>query len=152
MDPVSAMAIAGSAFSAIKSGFAAGREVETMSKDIMRWIGAIQDIKQGQEKEKKRKSRFATVEEEALESWIIKKKAEEMEDELRQFISLQYGPSAWQQLIKLQADIRKQRQEEEEARQRKIRQNIEYAIAGFLILVTAAIVVSGALLIMEYRS
>lgn len=152
MDPVSAIAVAGSAFSAIKSGFAAGREVESMGKDIMRWMGAIQDIKQGHEKEKKRKSRFATVEEEALESWIIKKKAEEMEDELRQFISLQYGPSAWQQLIKMQADIRKQRQEEEEARQRKIRQNIEYAIAGFLILVTAAIVVSGALLIMEYRS
>ena len=152
MDPVSAIAVAGSAFSAIKSGFAAGREVESMGKDIMRWMGAIQDIKQGHEKEKKRKSRFATVEEEALESWIIKKKAEEMEDELRQFISLQYGPSAWQQLIKMQADIRKQRQEAEEARQRKIRQNIEYAIAGFLILVTAAIVVSGALLIMEYRS
>tara|TARA_B100000683_G_scaffold77968_1_gene77104 strand:- start:720 stop:1178 length:459 start_codon:yes stop_codon:yes gene_type:complete len=152
MDPVSAIAVAGSAFSAIKSGFAAGREVESMGKDIMRWMGAIQDIKQGHEKEKKRKSRFATVEEEALESWIIKKKAEEMEDELRQFISLQYGPSAWQQLIKMQADIRKQRQEEEEARQRKIRQNIEYAIAGFLILVTAAIVVSGALLIVEYRS
>lgn len=152
MDPVSAIAVAGSAFSAIKSGFAAGREVESMGKDIMRWMGAIQDIKQGHEKEKKRKSRFATVEEEALESWIIKKKAEEMEDELRQFISLQYGPSAWQQLIKMQADIRKQRQEEAEARQRKIRQNIEYAIAGFLILVTAAIVVSGALLIMEYRS
>ena len=152
MDPVSAIAVAGSAFSAIKSGFAAGREVESMGKDVMRWMGAIQDIKQGHEKEKKRKSRFATVEEEALESWIIKKKAEEMEDELRQFISLQYGPSAWQQLIKMQADIRKQRQEEEEARQRKIRQNIEYAIAAFLILVTAAIVVSGALLIMEYRS
>ena len=152
MDPVSAIAVAGSAFSAIKSGFAAGREVESMGKDIMRWMGAIQDIKQGHEKEKKRKSRFATVEEEALESWIIKKKAEEMEDELRQFISLQYGPSAWQQLIKMQADIRKQRQEAEEARQRKIRRNIEYAIAGFLILVTAAIVVSGALLIMEYRS
>ena len=152
MDPVSAIAVAGSAFSAIKSGFAAGREVESMGKDIMRWMGAIQDIKQGHEKEKKRKSRFATVEEEALESWIIKTKAEEMEDELRQFISLQYGPSAWQQLIKMQADIRKQRQEEEEARQRKIRQNIEYAIAGFLILVTAAIVVSGALLIVEYRS
>ena len=152
MDPVSAIAVAGSAFSAIKSGFAAGREVESMGKDIMRWMGAIQDIKQGHEKEKKKKSRFATVEEEALESWIVKKRAEEMEDELRQFISLQYGPSAWQQLVKMQADIRKQRQEEEEARQRKIRQNIEYAIAGFLILVTAAIVVSGAMLIMEYRS
>ena len=152
MDPVSAIAVAGSAFSAIKSGFAAGREVESMGKDIMRWMGAINDIKGAHEKEKKRKSRFASVEEEALESWIIKKRAEEMEDELRQFITIQYGPSAWQQLIKMQADIRKQRQEEEEERQRRIRQNIEYAIAAFLILVTLAIIVSGAMLIWEYKN
>ena len=59
MDPVSAMAVASSAFSAIKAGFAAGREVETMGKDIMRWMGAINDIKQGHEKEKK--SRFSIV-------------------------------------------------------------------------------------------
>ncbi len=152
MDPVSAMAIAGSAFSAIKSGFAAGREVETMSKDIMRWMGAIQDIKQGHEKEKKRKSRFSSVEEEALESWIIKKRAEEMENELRQFISLTYGASAWQDLIKMQAQIRVDRQRAEEERIRKIKQNIEYAIAAFIILVTLAIIISGALLIWEYRN
>lgn len=152
MDPVSAMAIAGSAFSAIKSGFAAGREVETMSKDIMRWMGAIQDIKQGHEKEKKKKSRFASVEEEALESWIIKKRAEEMEDELRQFITLSYGPSAWQDLIRMQGQIRKERQEAEELRARQIRQGIEYTIAGFLILVVVAMVIAGAVLIMDYRS
>lgn len=151
MDPVSAMAIAGSAFSAIKSGFAAGREVETMSKDIMRWMGAIQDIKQGHEKEKKKKSRFASVEEEALESWIIKKRAEEMEDELRQFITLSYGPSAWQDLIRMQAKIRTERMEAAEARKRRIKQNIEYALAGFLILVIAAVIVCGIILIAAHR-
>lgn len=151
MDPVSAMAIAGSAFSAIKSGFAAGREVETMSKDIMRWMGAIQDIKQGHEKEKRKKSRFASVEEEALESWIIKKRAEEMENELRTFIQMTYGASAWQDLIRMQAKIRTERMEAAEARKRQIKQNIEYALAGFLILVIAAVVVCGIILIAAHR-
>ena len=114
MDPVTAIGAATAAFGAIKKGFAAGREVESMSKDIMRWMGAIQDVKQGHEKEKKKKSRFATIEEEALETWIIKKKAEDMEDELRRFISATYGPSAWQEIIRMQAQIRKDRLEAQE--------------------------------------
>ena len=152
MDPASAMAVAGSAFSAIKAGFAAGREIEGMSKDLMRWMGAMSDIKQGHEKEKKKKSRFSTVEEEALETWIIKKRAEGMEDELRQFITLSYGPSAWQDLIRMQGQIRKERQEAEELRARQIRQGIEYTVAGFLILVVGAMIIAGAVLIMDYRS
>ena len=114
MDPITAIGAATAAFGAIKKGFAAGREVESMSKDIMRWMGAIQDVKSGHEKEKKKKSRFATIEEEALETWIIKKKAEDMEDELRRFISATYGPSAWQEIIRMQAQIRKDRLEAQE--------------------------------------
>lgn len=151
MDPASAMAIAGSAFSAIKAGFAAGREIESMSKDLMRWMGAMNDIKAGHEKQKK-KSRFASIEEEALETFVIKKRAEEMENELRQFIQITYGMSAWQDLIRMQAQIRKDRIEAEEARRKKIAQNIEYAIAGFLILVVAVIIITGGILIWDYKN
>ena len=44
MDPVSAVAIAGAAFSAIKKGFAFGRDMESMSQDLGRWMGAMSDI------------------------------------------------------------------------------------------------------------
>ena len=40
MDPMSAIAIAGTAFNAIKAGFEHGREIETMAGDIGRWMGA----------------------------------------------------------------------------------------------------------------
>ena len=134
MDPVTAIGAATAAFGAIKKGFAAGREVESMSKDIMRWMGAIQDVKQGHEKEKKKKSRFATIEEEALETWIIKKKAEDMEDELRRFISATYGPSAWQDIIRLQAQIRKDRLEAQEL----LRKQREEMIAWVAVSLTIA--------------
>ena len=49
MDPVSAVAIAGAAFSAIKKGFAFGRDMESMSKDLGRWMGAMSDIKKCEE-------------------------------------------------------------------------------------------------------
>ena len=47
MDPASiglAITAASKAFSAIKAGFAAGREIESMGKDLSRWMGAVSDI------------------------------------------------------------------------------------------------------------
>ena len=47
MDPVTisvAVGIAGKAFDAIKKGFAVGRDIEQMSGDIGRWMGAVSDV------------------------------------------------------------------------------------------------------------
>ena len=45
MDPITAFGVATTAFNAIKKGFQVGRDVESMSKDLGRWMGAIQDVK-----------------------------------------------------------------------------------------------------------
>ena len=84
MDPVSAIAIATSAYQAIRKGFQIGKEIESMSGDIGKWMNALNHIKEGHDKAKGR--RFGSVEEEALETFAIKKKAERMEEELRNFI------------------------------------------------------------------
>ena len=72
MDPITAIAAATTAFNAIKKGFSVGRDVESMSKDLGRWMGAIQDVKDGHKKSKGRS--FGSVEEEALETFAAKKK------------------------------------------------------------------------------
>ena len=107
MDPISALAVAQTAYAAIRKGFQVGKEVESMAGDLGRWMGAINTVKNGHEKAKKRK--FGSVEEEALETFAAKKKAEAMEHELRTFINMNYGPNAWQEVIRVQANIRKQR-------------------------------------------
>jgi len=84
MDPVTAIGVASTAYSAIVKGFQMGREVESMAGDLGRWMGAINSVKNGHEKAKKRK--FGSIEEEALETFAAKKKAEKMEEELRQFV------------------------------------------------------------------
>mgnify|MGYP005665617513 CR=1 FL=1 len=48
-----AISIATGAFNAIKAGFAAGRDIEGMSKDLGRWMGAVSDIKKAEEYTKK---------------------------------------------------------------------------------------------------
>ena len=132
MDPITAFGVATTAFNAIKKGFQVGRDVESMSKDLGRWMGAIQDVKDGHNKKKNRV--FGSVEEEALETFAIKKKAIAMENDLRNFVNLSYGPNAWNEVIRIQADIRKQKKEAIEEAKRKQAKMIENIILGVLVV------------------
>ena len=142
MDPITAFGVATTAFNAIKKGFQVGRHVESMSKDLGRWMGAIQDVKEGHNKKKNRV--FGSVEEEALETFAIKKKAIAMENELRTFVNYSYGPNAWNEVLRIQADIRKQKKEAIEEAKRKQTQMIENIILGVLVVFFLGVV--GAIL------
>jgi len=132
MDPITAIAAATTAFNAIKKGFSVGRDVESMSKDLGRWMGAIQDVKDGHKKSKGRT--FGSIEEEALETFAAKKKAEQMESELRTFVNYSHGPNAWNEVIRIQADIRLKKKEAI-AEAKKLRaKRIENIILGVLVL------------------
>lgn len=143
IDPISALATATSAFNLIKKGFSVGRDVESMGKDLGRWMGAMSDLKKAHEYTQKpplfkKIFQAGSVEEEAMAAFMAKKKAEDMRDELRQLISFTRGPSAWQELINMEAQIRKDRQKaiyDQKERQRKA---IEYTLAGVLILIAGA--------------
>ena len=83
MDPITAIAAASTAFSLIKKGFAAGRDVESMYGDIGRWMGACSDVNQSVKMANNPpvfKKLFAgsSVEQEAMDSFAAKKKAEAM--------------------------------------------------------------------------
>ena len=116
MDPISAMATASAAFGAIKKGFQLGRDIESMASDLSRWMGAMSDLDM-LEKEAKNppifKKLFAgkSVEQEAIETFAAKEKAEAQRRELQNWIGLTMGKSKWDQLVKMEGTIRKQRQE-----------------------------------------
>ena len=117
MDPVSALAVASTAFNVIKKGFQARKDVTQMYGEIGKWMGAISDVNHAEKMSKNPplfKKLFAgsSVEQEALDAFAAKKKAEAMEEELRNWINLTHGPNAWSDLLKMQAKIRKQRQEQ----------------------------------------
>ena len=139
VDPVTALATASAAFQLIKKGFSVGKEIESMSGDLGRWMGAISDLKKAEEYNKNPplfKKLFAkgSVEEEAMNIFMAKKKAEDMRNELRQIISLTRGPNAWQELLKTEADIRKKRQEAIYNQKEKQRFWIEVIVGGLLTL------------------
>ena len=151
IDPITAVATATAAFNTIKSAFAAGRDVEGMAKDISRWMGAVSDIKKAEELNKKPpifKKLFASgsVEEEAMQIFMAKKKAEDMREELKNIISFTRGPSAWTELLKTEADIRKRRQEMIYAQEERRRQILEWCAIGLLVIVVLGFVVGIAYL------
>jgi len=143
IDPVTAVATATAAFNTIKSAFAAGRDIESMAGDLGRWMGAVSDIKKAEEYNKKPplfKKLFASgsVEEEAMQVFMAKKKAEDMREQLRQIIIFSRGPSAWDELIKTEADIRKKRQAAIYAQQERRQKVLEYCAIGVLVCLVAA--------------
>jgi len=146
MDPVTAFGVATTAYKTIVAGFKVGKQVESMSKDLGRWMGAIQAVKEGHSKKKNRM--FGSVEEEALETFAMKKKAIAMENELRNFVNLNYGPNAWNEVIHIQAQIRKQKKEAELEAQRKQRQIVENTIIGGLVLLFIFFVIYVVYLVM----
>ena len=140
IDPVTAIAGATAAFNAIKSGFSVGRDIESMAGDLGRWMNCVSDLKKAEEYTKKPplfKKLFAagSVEEEAMQVFMAKKKAEDMREQLRQIITMTRGMSAWDELIKTEADIRKKRQQMIYAQEERRRQILEWCAIGLLVFV-----------------
>ena len=155
IDPVTAIAGATAAFNAIKSGFSVGRDIESMAGDLGRWMNCVSDLKKAEEYTKKPplfKKLFAagSVEEEAMQVFMAKKKAEDMRYQLKQLISLTRGPAAWEELLKTEGEIRKKRQAAIYAQKERQRKVIEITaiivcvilVGGFVTWLTAALLKS----------
>ena len=146
IDPVSAVAVATGAFNAIKAGFMAGRDIEGMAGDLSRWMGAVSDIKKADEYSKKPplfKKLFnaGSVEEEAMQIFMAKKKAEDMRAELKNIISFTRGPSAWEELLRTEGEIRKKRQKAIYDQQERRRKVLEWIAIILLVLVVGGFMV-----------
>ena len=142
------MAGASAAFNAIKKGIEVGRGLQDMSGQLSQWAGAMSDLGRAETKAKNPpwwKSLSGGVEQEAIQIFAAKKKAEEMRKELKQYISFSMGPSAWEELLRIESQVRKRKQEQE-YRKEEIKEAIINWSAGTL----AALVGLGILTIGFY--
>ena len=148
MDPATigvAITAANTAFNAIKRGFQAGREIESMGKDLGRWMSALSDIDNAEKSAKnasplRKLFKGNEIEASAIEAFTEKKKLEAQRQELKTFINFHYGPKSWNEILEMEAKIRLQRKKEIYDRQqfvRKIWEGIGYfilfcTVIGFL--------------------
>ena len=142
IDPITAVGVATSAFNAIKQGIAVGRDLQDMSGQLSQWGKAFSDFNYAEEKSKNPPwySFKGSDEETALQIFAQKKKMETMRKDIKAFISWNYGPSAWEEVLAIEAKMRKQRKEELYRKE-----ELKKAIIEWIVGISIAVVGIGAL-------
>jgi len=137
IDPVTAISAATAAFGMLKKGIAVGKDLQDMGSQLSQWAGAVADLEFADRQAQKPpwyKALGGGVEAQAMEIWQAKQKAESMRKELKEFISVMYGPSKWQEILEIEAKLRKEKKEHEH-RQIEIKQKIIEWSAGVALFI-----------------
>jgi hypothetical protein len=120
-------------------------------------MGALSDLDQA-EKEAKNppifKKLFAgqSVEQEAITAFANKQKAEQQRYELKQWISLTLGRSKWEELVKMEGQIRKRRQETLYRQRERRRKFVEIVAWTIMIGAGMAVLTSFVLLLKSHSA
>ena len=145
IDPITAIAGATAAFNALKKGIQVGKDLQDMGGTMAKWAGAIADLDFADKQNQKPpwyKALGGGIEAQAIEIFAAKSKAEAMRKELKDYISVMYGPSKWQEILEIEAKLRKQKREHE-YRQMEIKQTIIEWTAGILLFIISVGVLFG---------
>ena len=147
LDPVSALAIATSAFNLLKKGISAGRELEDMAGQLGIWFGAVSDVKSAEEEAKdpplfRKLIAKGSVEQEALQALIARKKIEQQEKELRELIVWRWGTEEYTAMMRDRARIKDTRAKAIQNQRRKMRKFIANVLTIGAILALIGIIVA----------
>ena len=159
MDPITisaAISTATAAFGGIKKAFMAGKELESMTQDLSRWMGAVSDV-ENTEKSAKNASplrklfKGREIEASAIEAFTAKKKLEAQRQELKSFLNFHYGANSWNEILQMEAEIRKRRKEEIYERQEFVRKIWEWIGLTILVITVIGFIIFLAWLYKEKR-
>ena len=147
LDPVSALAIATSAFNLLKKGISAGRELEDMAGQLGTWFSAVSDVKSAEEEAKdpplfKKLISSRSVEQEALQALVARKKIEQQERELRELIVWRWGTEEYTAMMRDRARIKDTRAKAIQNQRRKMRKFIANILTIGAILALVGIIVA----------
>lgn len=147
LDPVTAFATASAAFNFIKKAVEAGREIEDVGSQLGTWFGACADLKQAEEESRdpplfKKLLHKGSVEQEAMENLMRRKKIEQQEKELRELIVYRFGPDTYREMMEDRRQIREGRERTEMLQRRRRAKTVQNAIAVILIVGIFAIPVA----------
>jgi hypothetical protein len=152
MDPLSLIAMASTTFKGIQTLVNKGAEIEHVAQKLGQWYSFAADIKEAEREAEspgvfKKLFEGDTVEQQALNSVIAKKKLEEQEKQIRELIVWAYGVETYQEMIMLRRKIKAEREQviyKQRRRQRILMDSLlitlATAFAGGIIYGTIAII------------
>ena len=145
MDPLSLIAMASTTFKGIQTLVERGAEIESVAQKLGAWYTFAADIREA-EKEAESPGVFKklfdgqTVEQQALNSVIAKKKLEEQEKQIRELTVWAYGTETYQEMIALRREIKARREKAIYKQRRKQRLIMDTTLVVIAALVCGAIV------------
>jgi len=145
MDPLSLIAMASTTFKGIQTLVERGAEIEAVAQKLGQWYSFAADIKEA-EKEAEKPPLFKklfegeSVEQQALNSVIAKKKLEEQEKQIRELIVWAYGTETYQEMIALRREIKAKREQAIYKQRRRQRIMMDGIIVIIGVLVMGAII------------
>jgi c-di-GMP-binding flagellar brake protein YcgR len=140
MDPLSLVAMASTAFKGVQVLVDRGAEFEHVAKKLGQWYTFVSDLKEA-EKEIENPPLFKkmfdgnSVEEQALNAVIAKKKIEEQERQIRELITWAYGTETYAEMIQMRRDIKAKREQliyKQRRRQRRML-DVSAVIMGLMV-------------------
>lgn len=136
MDPITIIATASAAYNALKKGIEIGRELQDMGGQLATWAGAISDIEFLAKKAENPPwwKLGGSVQAEAIELFAAKKKIEAQRDELKTYIQYSYGQSGWEELLRIEAQVRRRKQATDHRRAEIKEMLITLSIVGLVLL------------------
>ena len=158
MDPVtigSCVALATGCVKSIKATISAGKDLADCASQLNQWGKAWSDFNQLQQREEQppfwKKTFKGSDEESAILLWNQKRKFEEMRQTLKDEISFVYGPSAWREVLAIEAEQRKRRKDELYKKQERIDAAINFAIGSVIFLISGGILFLGFYLLGKWQ-
>lgn len=115
MDPLSLVAMASTTFKGLQVLVSKGAEIEHVAQKLGHWYTLVSDINQA-EREAENPPLFkkmfdgSSVEEQALNAVIAKKKIEEQEKQVRELITWAYGVETYREMMQMRKEIRAKRE------------------------------------------
>ena len=153
IDPFTAVGLATSAFNILKQGISAGKDIQEMSGTLAKWGSAFSDFQYAEDKTKNPPfyKMMSDNSANAIEIFAQKKKMESMRKEIKDHISWTYGPSAWEEVLSIEAEMRKIRKEEAYKKQELLDNAINGVVGSAIFLTAAAGVVTGFYYLGKYQ-
>lgn len=116
---------ANAAFAAIKAAVQNGKEIVDVASKVGEYVNATEDLRR--KGERKKRSPFHSGGD--LEEFIHLERLKQQEEQLKQIMIWSGRPGLWSDWQRFQAEARKERLRQAEARRRRRKQTIEIVIA-----------------------
>ena len=157
MDPLTILAVAQTAYGAIKAGIAAGKEIQHMAKDLSDLWGSLAKLTQiAADPPKKTFFNSKSAEQIAIERYTAKAEALDLTLKARNLFVGTYGLAAWDQVqrevINIRKEIERQKWEDAKARVARLEEIREAGVVTVIVLsILSVMFVIGAVMLGNAR-